>query len=437
MKTSKMKIFILASLATTCLGAASLTWNNAVTASANSVFEMVNGASVRMRTTADETAIRFIAKVADTEKNYRMLILPTDILEYNEIEAEDDIVAELKTVYGENYEQYFVDFEVKASTHALYGDCIMGSMNQINSQYYNEEYTAIAYYMDGANYVYASFAEGVDIYSNSRTVSYVGSRALNEKDYIAEDATTTSQQKAALEAFVKGALDGNELVINQQAAEVKVGEKIEITTNAEGLAVIYESSNKDVLTVDENGKVEFVGVGTASVIAKIGESFLDEVVYTVSAAEPEKLEGVKVIAFDDSAVSSSGDMYCPNASKSYSTEVKYGKEAGSTKLVQGTGGSTTLFEAWFTQASIKDYDYIIFRVYNANDYAIKFELDWLPMVVCAAGEWTEVKINVADLDAKWQANLNGIQFKGMKDSDNSATEGLTLYLSAMYGCVEE
>ena len=110
MKTSKMKIFILASLATTCLGAASLTWNNAVTASANSIFEMVNGASVRMRTTADETAIRFIAKVSDTEKNYRMLILPTDILEYNKIEAEDDIVAELKTVYGENYEQYFVDF---------------------------------------------------------------------------------------------------------------------------------------------------------------------------------------------------------------------------------------------------------------------------------------------------------------------------------------
>ena len=70
-------------------------------------------------------------------------------------------------------------------------------------------------------------------------------------------------------------------------------------------------------------------------------------------------------------------------------------------------------------------------------YAIKFELDWLPVVVCAAGEWTEVKINVADLDAKWQENLNGIQFKGMKDSNNSATEGLTLYLSAMYGCVEK
>ena len=271
MKTSKMKIFILASLATTCLGAASLTWNNAVTASANNVFEMVNGASVRMRTTADETAIRFIANVADTEKNYRMLILPTDILEYNDIKAEDDIVAELKTVYGENYEEYFVDFEVEASTHALYGDCIMGSMNQINSKYYNKEYTGIAYYMDGANYVYASFAEGVDIYSNARTVSYVGSMALNEKNYVAEDATTTSQQKAALEAFVKGALDGDELVINQQAGDVKVGEKVEITTNAEGLAVIYESSNKDVLTVDENGRVEFVGVGTASVIAKIGE----------------------------------------------------------------------------------------------------------------------------------------------------------------------
>ena len=39
MKTKKMKLLVLASLAATCVGAASLTWDNAVTASANGIFE--------------------------------------------------------------------------------------------------------------------------------------------------------------------------------------------------------------------------------------------------------------------------------------------------------------------------------------------------------------------------------------------------------------
>ena len=287
MRSNKMKVLVLASLATVCVGAASLSWNNDITASAASGFVMVDGASVRMSTTADETAIRFIAKVSDTEKTYRMLILPTAVLEYNKIEAGDDIVAELKTVYGENYEQYFVDFAVKASAHEEYGDCVMGAMNRVNSKYYNQEYTGIAYYIDGDDYVYANFSEGVDIYSNARTVSYVGSKALNEKDYVVkDDAKTTAEQKAALESFVKGALGGDALIVDQQDDDiVKVGETIELTTNATGLAVNYESSNEDVLTVDKDGKVEFVGKGSANVIVSIGDSFSDEVAYTVYSDE--------------------------------------------------------------------------------------------------------------------------------------------------------
>ncbi len=194
-------------------------------------------------------------------------------------------------------------------------------------------------------------------------------------------------------------------------------------TDITGLVFLFEGGS------DLIGKSVYLSAMTAHVeeVAGGGEE----------GGETEELEGVKVIAFDNSSVSDSGDMYCPNASKSYSTEVKYGNEAGSTKLVQGSGSSNILFQAWFTNESVASYDYIIFRVYNANDYVVEFELDWQPWVKCAVGEWTEIKINVSDLPEKYQNNLNGIDFKMQEDDENKVIEGLTVYLSAMYGCVEE
>ena len=198
-----------------------------------------------------------------------------------------------------------------------------------------------------------------------------------------------------------------------------VGVWTDVKINVSDLPVNYQTNL--------NG-IQFKAMDDATNQAREGLTIYLSAMYGV------KEEGTKVINFDGSAVSDSGDMYCPNASKSYSTEVKYGNESGSTKLVQGAGGSNILFESWFTSADVSVYDYVIFRVYNANDYAIKFELDWLPVVTCAVGEWTEVKINVSDLPVNYQTNLNGIQFKAMDDATNQAREGLTVYLSAMYGC---
>ena len=157
----------------------------------------------------------------------------------------------------------------------------------------------------------------------------------------------------------------------------------------------------------------------------------EEIIEDDDGGEVEELEGVKLFNFDESGI----DVY-PNDT-TYSTEVKYGKEAGSTKVVM-SGTSTLLFEAWgFAEKDISAYDYIVFRVYNANDYAIEFMIDYItPFTTCAAGEWTEVKIPVSAFGDK-KTNIGGRQFHAMDDATDQGRAGLTIYLSALYGCTEE
>ena len=149
--------------------------------------------------------------------------------------------------------------------------------------------------------------------------------------------------------------------------------------------------------------------------------------------EVVELEGAKLFNFDESSI----DVYCVNSTTEYSTKVKYGNEAGSTKVVmKESSAQTLLFEGWsFAESDLTAYDYIIMRVYNANDYAIKFHVNWCGITTCAAGEWTEIKINISSLyDAE---KINGKGFYAMDDATNQGAEGLTIYLSALYGCNEE
>ena len=135
MRTKVVKVLALAAVATACMGAATLTTQetNATTGEV-ATFQMVDGAGVRMGDTANESAIRFIANVPDlTDKDYRMLIVPTKVLEANDIQASDDVVATLKAEYTTNYETYFLDMEVTPFEDELYGNCVMAAMNGAGS----------------------------------------------------------------------------------------------------------------------------------------------------------------------------------------------------------------------------------------------------------------------------------------------------------------
>lgn len=288
MRTKAIKALALATVATACLAAATITTENRA-AKADGVFQMVDGAGVRMDDTADKSAIRFIANVADlTDRDYRMLIVPTAVLKDRDIAADaTNVVQTLKTAYGENYDTYFLDMEVTPFEHEKYGNCVMGAMKEINANRYAEEYTGIAYYMSGDDYVYANFSEGVDIYSNARSVSYVASAALNSGEYETSEKAT---QKGILEGFVASSLDGDTYDIAQSDEVAKIGDSIDLTDNVADttyLDVKYVSSNTDVVTVDEKGKVTVAGKGNATVTATIGSSFSDTVEFTTFTAGDE------------------------------------------------------------------------------------------------------------------------------------------------------
>lgn len=123
---------------------------------------------------------------------------------------------------------------------------------------------------------------------------------------------------------------------------------------------------------------------------------------------------------------------------SYSTDRKYGEEAGSTKVVL-TEGNQLIYGRLLNlvENDISSYDYLIYRVYNDNDYSIQVWFDWQPRTNCASKQWTEVKVLVSGFpnDTNNQVMATDIKNMALKvaksDDGVSVPEGMTFYLSAM------
>ena len=92
----------------------------------------------------------------------------------------------------------------------------------------------------------------------------------------------------------------------------------------------------------------------------------------------------------------------------YTTEHKFGEEAGSLQLTVAKESEVYLTISYPYTKDISAYDYVIFRVYNPTDADIKVGTCWACDTICKAGEWTEVKIPVSYfLDGKVDA-LTGV-----------------------------
>lgn len=82
-------------------------------------------------------------------------------------------------------------------------------------------------------------------------------------------------------------VEGITLAIDKTAVEVGQNAKITVTitpaNETDGQAVL-SSSNTDVATVDNDGNVKAIGVGTANVTAKIGENVSNVISITVYEA---------------------------------------------------------------------------------------------------------------------------------------------------------
>lgn len=96
-----------------------------------------------------------------------------------------------------------------------------------------------------------------------------------------------------------------------------------------------------------------------------------------------------------------------HGSAEYTTEQKYGEEAGSLKLTTKKSSEVYIGINTSMIPDVSSYEYVVFRVYNPTESNIQVGLLWCADTVCKAGEWTDVKIPVATFAAGNAQNFAG------------------------------
>ncbi|MBO4573359.1 MAG: InlB B-repeat-containing protein [Clostridia bacterium] len=149
---------------------------NATFTSRTNVFEMYEGASVRLN---GQYGIRFRALISydkyDADANYGMMILPYDYLTKNGIDMSGDIKAQLdaKSV---KY-RLFSCTPIQLPSTDYY---IQGSLTNILESNLSRSFIGIAFYEKSGTYYYAAL-NGEDGYSaNKRTIKQVAERAITK-----------------------------------------------------------------------------------------------------------------------------------------------------------------------------------------------------------------------------------------------------------------
>ncbi|MBR1867607.1 MAG: Ig-like domain-containing protein, partial [Clostridia bacterium] len=123
-----------------------------------------------------------------------------------------------------------------------------------NASAYARDLTARSYYRtDEGEYVYSSTTV-------ERSIAKVASLAINDGD-----------STELLQTFVKAVATG--VSLSESQAEMVVGGKytLSATTAPSGYGVYWRSGDEDIATVDKNGKVTAVSVGTTTITAEFGD----------------------------------------------------------------------------------------------------------------------------------------------------------------------
>lgn len=209
---------------------------------------VVLGGSVRL---SAPSGLRFQSKLAseviETGATFGTLIIPKEVLGESalthEISAATDIkqtkwaTESVKQAHPETYEEGYEYFNAV--------------LTDIPSGHYDKVIVARSYVYANGQYYYSDAME--------RSIAQVSAYAL-------KDGYTNE----ILYTYVDKALEGETLVLQGQTTLYE-GESYQLTlTGNKGCVAVWSSSNENIVTVDKNGRFTAVGVGKATVTAKIG-----------------------------------------------------------------------------------------------------------------------------------------------------------------------
>ena len=124
-------------------------------------------------------------------------------------------------------------------------------------------------------------------------------------------------------------------------------------------------------------QLEFAKV-VYNVIVKVTADVID----VVKFATPEDVDRINV-------------LWPTDLEASHDTERVYGNELGSVKFeVKKSGGNYIVVKNPLNK-DVSDYDYLVYRVYNASQTAFTMGTNWAADTVCLPGQWTDIKIEAS------------------------------------------
>ena len=289
---------------------------------AQPVLTMQTGAAIR---TFAPTGIRFVSEISKTDyetltaKNaeFYTLIIPEKLVPEGGITADNYKTVDTEMVQAKNS-------IVEGENTVTFSGTLVGKANgdgtyeaYFPDTAYNMALTAVSYYTYTENEVETVvFANNPQTYS----IAYIAS-ALQAKGYTDPYYTT-----------ITDSVLGDSLAFASETYVLSKGETLETVLNAEGLKATYSTENETIATVDQNGVVTGVGVGTAQITAKIGnktatvnvtvtdifEKPLDDLqlpLYEGSTALPKEYDGFydsNSLAVTQNGVAVASDKYSYN-----------------------------------------------------------------------------------------------------------------------------
>lgn len=299
MKDSKRFRILLISLLTMLLAMSCTVF----TAIATTEFKMIDGASIRVAQTADGYyGIRFGAQIADTEKNYKMLIIPEDYYDgYLSATDKNDrnVVEYLIDKFGESNLSIVQNCAIKDGVAS-------GSILRVKYNNLNRGFLGVAYYETESegNTVYNTAAFATER-PNAYTIAEI---AAENYDYYVEQGA--DEAVAGLKNIIFNALNqkngisesdsaNTTPVINvvEESKKVFVGEAFTLSyENAVASSLIkYTGENVSV----DNGNITVNVAGTTTITADL-LGLTDTVSVTAVSKNIANLKGTgKTITWDE------------------------------------------------------------------------------------------------------------------------------------------
>ena len=320
------------------------------TASANepvetAKFEMVGGAQVR---TADPAGIRFVTDVNNLYKQQLQTQYPTDTYTY---------------VWGTT-----VSFTASGDTEETVMDAKTDKWLNDGTRWYTAlvNIPATDYLTEITAESYVRIYNGEDLV-DTKTVSNAQTRSIA---YSASWALNDGYEDAILKTYTAAISDASVTLDKEGVSYVSTGNEVQLsaTVSPSQYGVAWRSSDKNVATVDKNGKVTAVGAGLATITASLGnksDSYQVAVDYTSFNYEDGKVSPIVVGGLKPESMLNSAENpgELPLSIAEISTD-------GTANKAYGTDGLDNVVNA----AVYIDIDWLNFVFSNSKVNAITFDV---------------------------------------------------------------